>query len=436
MDDDIDLGRYLRVLWRWRYLIAAAVLAGAVLSGLYASLVPATYEAKAMVLVSKPALQVGSVPSGNNQGPQIGTLYVSELPAETLVAFAKSPMVLQVVAQQLGGAVKGSKTVGTAFSANAVRNTNLVELRARGRDPLVTAKAANVWAEVVAAQSEALFSTEAQQSLTFFDRQLREATQQFNHASRAQRDFNARSQVALLQARVTSATEQISLYQSRLIDTSVTRHRAEVELSQADAQLRLQPKTLTLSKSITTDPFLHQAATQGTQRDFSELSKLQLKTEEINPVYIHLARTRADLAVRVASLRAEQDRVSTVVTQLTRTLELLRGQLAVQQLMQSELTRSVENTRQVFGVLLQRQQEARLASMSQSGSARLVAAATVPESPVAPRRSLSILFGLALGLMAGVVLAFVMEHITTASQSLAARRTPVASAEVHSVAEH
>lgn len=434
MDDDIDLGRYLRVLWRWRYLIAAAVLAGAVLAGLYASLIPPTYEAKSMVLVSKPTLQVGSAPTGVIQGLQIGTVFVSELAAETLVAFAKSPTVLQVVDQQLGGAVRGAN--GTAFSAHTVRNTNLVELLARGRDPLVTAKAANVWAEVVSAQSEALFSAEAQQSFTFFDRQLRETTEQFNHAARAQRDFNARSQVALLQAQVNTATAQIASYQSRLIDIAVARRRAEVELAQTDTQLRLQPKTLTLSKSITTDPFLHQAATQGSQRDFSELSKLQLKTEEMNPVHLHLTQGKADLAVRVASLRAEQERVSTVLTQLTRSLDQLRGQLAAQQHTQAELARTVDNARQIYSVLLQRREEARLASTSQSGSARLVAAATVPESPVAPRRSLSILFGLALGLMAGVVLAFVMEHITTASQGLVARRTPVASAEVPSVAEH
>jgi uncharacterized protein involved in exopolysaccharide biosynthesis len=437
MDDDIDLGRYLGVLWHWRYLIAVVVLASAVIAGLYGTLVPPTYETKAMVLVAKPPLQVGSVPSGDNQGLQIGTLYVSDLPAETLVAFSKSPMVLQVVAQQLGGTGRGSKGPGVAFLANSVRSTNLVELRTRGRDPVLAAKAANIWAEVVAAQSEALFSTEAQQSFTFFERQLRETTDQFNVASRAQRDFNARSQVALLQARVTSVTEQISSYQSRLIDISVARRRAEVELSQADAQLRLQPRTLTLSKSITTDPLLHQAATQGrTRGDFSELSKLQLKTEEVNPVYIHIAEAKSDLAVRVASLRAEQGRVATVITQLTRTLELLRGQLASQQLTQTELTRSVENARQVYGVLLQRREEARLASTSQSGSARLVAAAIVPDFPVAPRRSLSILVGLALGLMAGAVLAFVMEHITAASQGSVERPASVASAEVPSIAEH
>jgi uncharacterized protein involved in exopolysaccharide biosynthesis len=436
MDDDIDLGRHLRVLWRWRYLIAAVVLAGAIVAGLYGTLVPPTYETKAMVLVSKPALQVGSVPRGDNQGLQVGTQYVSDWPAETLAAFAKSPMVLQVVAGQLGASVRGSKVHGVAFSVNGVRNTNLVELRARGRDPLMTAKAANIWAEVVVAQSDALFSTEAKQSYTFFDRQLREATQQFNNAARKQRDFNARSQVALLAARVNATTEQISSYQSRLIDISVARRRAEVELSQADAQLRLQPRTLTLSKSITTDPFLHQAATQGTQRDFIELSKLQLKTEEINPVYIHLAQTKANLAVRVASLRAEQDRVSSVLTQLTRTLEQLRSQLAAQQLSQSDVTRAMDNARQVYSVLVQRREEARLASTSQSGSARLVAAATIPDFPVAPRRSLSILVGFALGLMAGTILAFVMEYMTTAAQSSVARPAAVASKEVPSVAEH
>ena len=96
----------------------------------------------------------------------------------------------------------------------------------------------------------------------------------------------------------------------------------------------------------------------------------------------------------------------------------------------------MENAGQASDVLVQWREEARLASTSQSGSARLAAAAIGPDFPVAPRRSLSILVGFAFGLMADAVLAFVMEYTTTAAQSSVARPAPVASAEVPSVAEH
>ena len=365
MDDDIDLGRYLRILWRRRNVIAAAVIVAAIIAGLYGSFLPPTYEAKAMI--SKPAIQVGGVPSGNNSA-QIGALFVPEWPAETLVAFVKSSAVVQALTQYLGGAGR-SKGLRLAFSATAVRNTNLVELKARGRDPMLAARAANAWAEVVAAQSTELLLT----------------------------------------------------------DIAVALRQSEVELSQTEAQLRGQPKILILSKSITTDSFLHQAASRVTQRNFVELSKLQLKTEELNPLYIQLDQTRANLAVRVASLRAEQGRLSTELTQLTRSLE----QLAAQQLVQSEVPRAVKNARQVHGGLLQRRE-----GTHQSGSARLVAAATVPEFPVAPRKSLNILVGVAVGLLAGAGLAFVMEYLTTNTHGSIARPAPVASAEVPSVAEH
>lgn len=430
MDDEIDLRQYFAVLWRWRYTIAAVAIASAIAAGVFSSLVPPVYEARAMVLVTKPSIQVGSVPSDVNPGLKIGAVLVSDLPTETLVAFAKSPSVLQSVEKRMIGDSRSSAAPGMTFSAQSIRNTNLVEFRVRGRDPGLAAKAANEWAGVVASQSEALFSTEARQSFAFFSSRMREANQQLGTAESSLRDFNASSQIALLQARVSAVTQQISSYQSRLVDLSVAFERSEAELFQTEAQLRNQPKSLTLSKSITTDPFLHRAASDATQRDFVELSKLQLRSEELNPVFINLTQTRANLVVQVAALRAERDRIVKALAQLTGDLERLRREFATQQLLQSQSTRAVENAKQVYEVLLQRREEARVASVSQIGSARLASPAIVPEIPIGPRKAVNIVLGTLLGLMAGVIVSFVLEYLNTQGRTAVSAQPVSASSEV------
>jgi uncharacterized protein involved in exopolysaccharide biosynthesis len=291
-----------------------------------------------------------------------------------------------------------------------IRSTNLVELKVRGTDPNRAAKLANEWARIVATESEALFATEANVSYAFFDTRLEEAKARLEAAEKALRGFNASSKIGILQARLNAITSQISSYQSRQTDLSVSLQKAETELAQTEAQIGRQPKTLTLSKSITTDPFLQQTASDVTKQDFAELSKLRLNSEELNPVYVNLDQSRADLSIQVAALRTERAKIADALTQMNRELTDLRSPLALQQLEQTQLTRAVENAKQVYDVLLQRREEARVASASQAGSVKPVAEAMVPLVPVSPRKALNITLAAVLGLMAGTMVALIVEY--------------------------
>lgn len=422
MDDEIDLRQYLAVLWRKRYTIGAVSLAAIVAAGLFSFLSPPVYEAKAMVLVTKSSFQVGTPPDPGSRA--IGAVLASELRTETLVAFAQSATIMQRVGEKVSGGAARDRRLAGRLTALVIRNTNLVELRARGSDPDRVAKIANQWAAVVTAESEAVFSTEAQQSYAFFDGRLNEAKGRLETEEEVLQKFSASSKLGVLQARLNAVTGQIAAYQSRLTDLSVALQKSETELAQVETQIRRQPRTLTLSKSITTDPFLHQAASEAANRDFVELSKLKLKTEELNPVYINLDQARANLSIQAAGLRAERAKVTEAIGQLNDELNQLRGQLAVQQLLQTRLVRSVDNARSVYEVLLTRREEARVASASQTGSAKLVAEAVVPDAPVAPRKMFNLTLGAVLGLMIGTILAFAMGHFSSPAPAPVSR--PVA----------
>lgn len=148
-----------------------------------------------------------------------------------------------------------------------------------------------------------------------------------------------------------------------------------------------------------------------TKRDFVELSKLKLSTEELNPVYINLDQAKASLSVQAPALRAEQAKVAQAIAGMNDELDQLRKRLVAQPLMQTRLARSVENAKQVYDVLLQRREEAKVASASQTGSVRLVAAAVVTDVPVGPRKVLNMTLAAILGLMTStMMLAFVIEY--------------------------
>lgn len=423
--DEIDLRRYLSVLWQRRTTIIVVTVAAMLAGGMFSVLSRPIFEASAMVLVAKPSFQVGAPPDPTNPGLKIGTMFVSELPTETLVAFARSPVVQQKVVKKISGEGSLVLEMGFSLSAQTVRNTNLVDLKVRGNDPALVARVANEWAVIVAAESEALFSAEAQQSYSFFDGRLQEARRQLEAAEITLRDFNTSSEIGVLQARANAVTGQIASYESRMVDVSVALQKSEAELAQAENQLRYQPRTLTLSKSITSDPLLHRTASEISRQDFAAVSKLKLNNEELNPVYVNLAQARSSLLLQVAALRAERSRVEQAIVKLHEELNVLRSRLVSQQLVQSRLARTLDNANQVYVVLLQRREESRVASANQVGSVKLATEAILPKGPVGPRKVLNTIVAGMLGFFAGVLVAVVQEAYAgkPASQPLLAGTT-------------
>jgi capsular exopolysaccharide synthesis family protein len=81
------------------------------------------------------------------------------------------------------------------------------------------------------------------------------------------------------------------------------------------------------------------------------------------------------------------------------------------------LNRKAQSARNMYETLLQRYKEASLGKDIESGNIRLVESAEIPDSPIEPRPKRNLIFGLSLGLMTGLCLAFLLEHLDNAIKS-------------------
>lgn len=106
MDEDIDLRLYLSIVWRRRYTISAvtlaAILAASVVTVFF---LPPVYEARTLLLVADPGYRIGASPDPQGSGLQIGAVLASQLPVETLVAFARSDRIVPKVAGSVSAGV-------------------------------------------------------------------------------------------------------------------------------------------------------------------------------------------------------------------------------------------------------------------------------------------------------------------------------------------
>lgn len=88
--------------------------------------------------------------------------------------------------------------------------------------------------------------------------------------------------------------------------------------------------------------------------------------------------------------------------------------LPSQQLLYARLTRKIEAARNIYNLLLEKLEEARIQEASQISDARVLDYALLPKSPVSPKKRLNVMLGFILGLMMGIFGAFVVEYLDTA----------------------
>ena len=319
----------------------------------------------------------------------------------------------------------------------------------------------------------------------FLTEQAEEARGELLQAERALRDFDSQNLIGLLQAEINTITAQIADYNAQLQKLRVEEERVRSRLAQIRAELRNQPKLIARTTALANQPILSQTVKDLTQKEYQTIAQLRLIDEQLNPVYFNLEQARADATVALAALTAEQEQIRETVRGLTARLKILQRNLANAQYIRAQLSRradiarelygglvrsssavqlaalkaergyaeaeirrlkarlervqadlareqyrriqlarAVDTSRELYGVLVRRMEEMRVASLMQTGSVRIVSPATKPQAPVAPRKVLNILLAGILGLMGGVFIAFFQEFL--------APREPVPVPEQHS----
>ncbi len=403
-DDEIDLRELVRTLWRSRLLIVAVTVGAAVAAAAASAFVlPPRYEARAVLMVTGPQVQTlePQSPALKAEGSlNIVTVLKPELSPEGVAALARATAIVGEVARRLSVDVE---RIERSLRATVVRNTNLVELRAQAPDRELAKRMVSTWAQVIIEAGRRAFTHQAQSVAETFARQLQDARIALERADIELKEFNARSRIGELQARLGKLIEQLVAYEARRNDLDIALRRAEAELSRIEAELRHEPRKIVLEKSLAGDPFLHEVVAQGSARSFLETSKLVLKSEEQNPVYNALHQARANARVSVEALRAEKIRTEEQIRAIQAEVGRVRAELAAQLLEQTRLNRRVDVARRVYEALLQRREEAQIAASSRAGTVEIVAPPGAGERPVSPRPALNAAVAGVLGFMGSLM---------------------------------
>ncbi len=216
MEDEIDLRKYVRVLFQHWKLIAGLTVAGAAAALVLALALPRSYEASALVVVTSPRFILNFEPRIETAAGQDKV----EIDPKAYLGLATSDELLtQLLADPATASLEeGERTrEGLLGKLEATTGTDptLIELRATGDDPERAAAIANAWARLFVKYVNQLYGYEQDTQARFGD-QLSQAKADYEVAQRAVEKFLADNRLAELQREMDARQTLINSYQSEL----------------------------------------------------------------------------------------------------------------------------------------------------------------------------------------------------------------------------
>jgi len=413
MEDEIDLRKYVDVLIRqWKWIVGLAIVSG-LAAFIVSSLIAPTYEATALVVVTRSRYQL-------QFDPRIETVAQPQQAYRAYPELALSDDLVLQVMERLGGELNTDERDLESFrmrlSARAGADPTLVRLAATGTDPNQAQAIVNAWAALYVAYANELYQQQSN-SVTFFEAQVAEASQELEKAEQALIDFQARNPINVVEAQLESKQMALSDYLAadRTISLIIQDARSlQQQLAQQDdnapvtladelAALYLQVDALNAQASV---PIQLQIGGSGSLASRTVSEQVALLDALINALQ--------DKAIEI---RREIDALEPEI------LELQEAQQAAQVELDG-LTRIRDVADDTYSTLARKLDEVNVAAQDESGEVRLASQAAVPTDPVSPRKALNTVFGGLLGLMVGIAAAFVIDARQSAAEKSPALTRP------------
>lgn len=396
MEEEIDLRAYIAVLWKGKYWIIGLALVAALAAMGVSFLLPPTYEATALVAVTRPryTLQFDSKLSTTNIQPSY----------KAYLDLAMSAQLIRALIDDLGSSLaadeRSVRVVREMLDVQSGADASIVKLKVQNGSPERTALIANHWAALLVDRVGELYD-QSEQDRAFFEARLVDAEQTLARAEQALVDFQTRNEVTILEAQLNSKQAELnqSLDLARTLRLSV--QDAQALLARFQTQSPSTPATLNDELAVLLLEVTRNDSTIPIELQISGLGQLNQHT-----IGSLIARLEALIPMFQAQLADAEQNAAAVEPEILGLQEaLIRAQIEQDRL---ELAKSVAS--ETVLTLSRKVAEAQIAAQDETGSVRLASQAAVPDKPVGPRKLVNTAIAGALGLMVGVLGVFAIEY--------------------------
>ncbi len=429
-----ELARVARVVARRRWPFVAAAAIPIIATVAYVLKAPDRYEATARVII------------GKDKGPlELGPAFASKSKElENQIEMIKGHEVAAraaALARKMYPADPFSEDeIRSALKVHVLKDTDIVEITTEARSGGRAAALANVVADVYIEAHLRDRRKSASRAKEFIEEQVTSYERRLKMSEKDLENYKRTAGVASLTTETTELIKSEARFTGELEETRVDLAVAESERAYFERELRETEERLLREVAEVSSPVAQQLQQKlinleyrytnlilkGYSPDHAELSALaaeikfakQQLTEAAAGVVreennINLFAKVEKLTYDLDAARAEVAALETRERRLAETVAATEINLLALPEVESALARLVrknEANEDIYMLLLEKREEARIKEVSEVGTARIFSRAVPPIKPFAPRRKQSLLLGILCGLFLGAAAVALVEY--------------------------
>jgi polysaccharide biosynthesis transport protein len=433
--DGITVKDAARILFKHKWLLLASIVlcvAAALVHGLTSTPI---YRATAMIQIDRPPARIVDF-NRNVDNQQDDDLLVLTTQYELLKSRALGERAVDELGldpirtkARVAGVVQGKSLVDErelqardsivngflgSVGVEPVRGSRLVRLSVSHVNPNLAAKYANTIAQVFINMSMERRMQSSVYAKSFLEDQIRVTKAKLEDSERALNSYAKDNSIMTLDNKSTEVNQAYSEYSSAL--SRVEQERLKTEAMYRAAQANPESATLVMeNKAVQTykDQKAKLEAEYVTnlavfKPEFPKMLQLRAQIHEID------ARIKAEVGIAMASLKAQYDAAKQQEESFRARLRASRADVLQTQDKSVDLNllrRELDTNRQIYDSLLQRLKEVDVTSGMVSNNILVVDEAIVPLFPVSPNLYNNAAAGFVAGLILGVVLVLLKEHL-------------------------
>jgi capsular exopolysaccharide synthesis family protein len=412
---EVDFRYYADLLWRSRFLVAAAALGGLGLGVLVAEVQTPTYRARTLLQVAPPnptSLTVTDALVSTGNPVRDRQFFNTQL--NVLVSRTLGERVVQKLKLKDQPPFKDSADAPGLLmkhvSVEPIPETFVIEVAVSHQEP----KDAALWANTLA-DSYIDYSLEGQ--VESAKRAYQWVTERLSDTQKDMQDAQDKllksyqgQDLFVPEGSVSAVTTSITKLNEDHIQAQARRITLEAELQEI-ADMRRRDRSLDSVPQVAVDGQIvdMNGKLQGLNMDLSRLrEKYKQAHPEVQKVQVQIDQIRRAKQLRAVqieeALRAEYRALQRRESELRQAIEAQKGQAVAQSRKLTELDslkKQADASTNLYSVLLQKLNETNIAASIQNNNVRLLDKAMVPSSPVWPQKKKIALVSLLLGLLLG-----------------------------------
>ena len=416
MDDEIDLGKIFVVLWEKRYIVAFCTAAFFAAGLLFALTRPKMYESSSMLMITPSKTEFIRNPLDASlsldlsvKAPRAGSISIFDH-----LALMATGDVAEAIADEINLKDVTPSAVLGMLAPERIKDTSMIKLAVRGRDPELCARVADAWAKVYLAKVIGMISGETKESQSFLYGELKKAEAEMVAEQRTLSALSIKNNIDLKESELAVKKAKLQSIQTSVIGNERTLETKRLRLSALKDEIKKHKQYRSQVKAVG-DDVLWDKIMGG--KDLSALKGQKIYSEEFNPVYRKLESEIAELSVDTAFLSKELVYLKAQQEKLYKDVETLASKVADLKMMQNESSRAYTIAKTRYDSLFSRITEVSIASAAKLGDVKIIAKAVVPGGPVSPNKKIAVIAA-AAGFFIGIFGAFAADFIENQPRSV------------------